>query len=131
MSCTHLRHPGHEGLFFEARAVLLSGDNDGHTEKRESEMTPIGVLHIPHSAVEIPADVRRQFLVSDETLRQELLKMTDWFTDELFTLPAREAVAIRFPVSRLVLDPERFIDDQQEVMASRGMGVIDSRYPAT
>lgn len=87
-------------------------------------MTPIGVLHIPHSAVEIPADVRRQFLVSDETLRQELLKMTDWFTDELFTLPAREAVAIRFPVSRLVLDPERFLDDQQEVMASRGMGVI-------
>jgi N-formylglutamate deformylase len=27
-------------------------------------------------------------------------------------------------VSRLVVDPERFVDDEQEVMASKGMGVI-------
>jgi len=30
----------------------------------------------------------------------------------------------RYPVSRLVLDPERFEDDEHELMASRGMGVI-------
>jgi len=90
-------------------------------------MTPVGVLHIPHSSVEIPPDVRRHFLVSDETLHRELLKMTDWFTDELFALPADEAVVVRFPVSRLVLDPERFIDDEREVMSRRGMGVIYTR----
>jgi N-formylglutamate amidohydrolase len=50
--------------------------------------------------------------------------MTDWFTDELFSLPAHEASTIRFPVSRLVVDPERFVDDAQEPMAVRGMGVI-------
>ena len=50
--------------------------------------------------------------------------MTDRYTDELFALPASEAVSVRFPVSRLVVDPERFLDDAREPMASRGMGVI-------
>ena len=48
--------------------------------------------------------------------------MTDWFTDELFNIPG--ATRISFPMSRLVVDPERFLDDAQEVMAARGMGVV-------
>jgi N-formylglutamate amidohydrolase len=53
--------------------------------------------------------------------------MTDWFTDELLrdTLPA--ARRVRFPVSRLVLDPERFVDDAKEPMSRIGMGVIYER----
>lgn len=51
--------------------------------------------------------------------------MTDWFTDELFELP--EATRIVFPVSRLVVDPERFLEDSQEAMAAVGMGVIYTR----
>jgi N-formylglutamate amidohydrolase len=51
--------------------------------------------------------------------------MTDWFTEELFDLPG--ATRIVFPVSRLVVDPERFLDDAQEVMAAVGMGVIYTR----
>lgn len=53
--------------------------------------------------------------------------MTDWFTDELFSLPAQEATTIRLPVSRLVVDHERFVDDALEPMATRGMGVIDTK----
>ena len=90
-------------------------------------MPPFGVLHIPHSATAIPAEVIPSLLVSDDVLRGELFAMTDWYTDELFALPAAEAVPVRFPISRLVLDPERFLDDSQEVMSSRGMGVIYTR----
>lgn len=53
--------------------------------------------------------------------------MTDWYTDEIFSLPPESAVSVRFLISRLALDPERFLDDEQEVMASRGMGVVYTR----
>jgi N-formylglutamate deformylase len=49
--------------------------------------------------------------------------MTDSYTDELFGgLEGCQDVV--FPVSRLVVDPERFEDDAAEVMADVGMGVI-------
>ncbi|MEI8367939.1 MAG: N-formylglutamate amidohydrolase [Planctomycetia bacterium] len=87
-------------------------------------MPPIGILHVPHSSTEIPADLRSSFLLAEDQLRREVLRMTDWYTDELFALPAHEATTVRFPVSRLVVDPERFVDDAEEPMAGRGMGVI-------
>ena len=90
-------------------------------------MVPIGILYIPHSSTAIPADLRPSFLLPEHSLRRELLRMTDWFTDDLFALPAQQAIAIRFPVSRLVVDPERFLDDAQERMAERGMGVLYTR----
>ena len=49
--------------------------------------------------------------------------MTDHFTDELFAGSSGTARVV-YPVSRLVVDPERFVDDAQETMVSRGMGVI-------
>lgn len=87
-------------------------------------MKPIAVLHIPHSSTLIPVEERESILLSDENLKDELLKMTDWFTDELFDSGNSECEVVRYPVSRLVLDPERFEDDAHEAMASRGMGVI-------
>jgi len=86
---------------------------------------PAVVLHIPHSSSLIPAEDRSGLLLSDCDLHQELLAMTDWFTDELFDLPG--ATRIVFPISRLVVDPERFLDDSLETMAGRGMGVIYTR----
>jgi N-formylglutamate amidohydrolase len=68
-------------------------------------MNALPILHMPHSAVGIPADVRASLRLSNEELDRELLLMTDWYTDELFALPASEAVTVRFPLSRLVLDP--------------------------
>ena len=51
--------------------------------------------------------------------------LTDRYCDELFAYIAElGGVAIKFSNSRLVLDPERFLDDEKEVMASRGMGVV-------
>ena len=91
-------------------------------------MSPAIVLHIPHASTVIPAGVRDQFVLSDAELERELLLMTDRHVDELFTLPADEAVTVRHHLSRLVLDPERFEDDADEPMADVGMGAV---YTAT
>ena len=80
------------------------------------------ILHIPHASVLIPETFRDQILLSDNELTEELLLMTDWFVDELFEFPA--ASVMRFPISRLLVDVERFIDDADEPMSRVGMGVI-------
>lgn len=94
----------------------------------ETSASSFGVVcHIPHSSAVIPTDVRRTLLLSDGELERELRAMTDWYTDEVFALPADVATTVRYPVSRLVVDPERFVDDAAEPMAARGMGVIYTR----
>jgi len=90
-------------------------------------MPPGLVIHVPHASTIIPADVRDQFVLSDADLDTELRLMTDHLTDELFAMPRMTATTIRFPVSRLVVDPERFESDEQDVMAARGMGVVYER----
>jgi hypothetical protein len=83
------------------------------------------ILHIPHASRVIPADVRRTLLLTDAELELELSLMTDAFTDELFLPAAGDGdAAVVFPVSRLVVDPERFEDDALEPMASVGMGAV-------
>lgn len=76
------------------------------------------VWHIPHASTFIPERCRGEYCAD---LEQELLKMTDWFADDLFDLPGDRLV---FPVSRLVCDVERFRDDRQERMAQIGMGAV-------
>ena len=83
------------------------------------------ILHIPHSQPRIPPEVRSGILLNDADLRLELLRMTDWYTDELFDTGI--GTAIVYPVSRLVADPERFVDDKEEPMSQKGMGVVYSR----
>lgn len=90
-------------------------------------MKPSVVVHVPHSSTVVPEDVASTILLTSRELEAELLAMTDWYTDELFALAPAVATTVRFPVSRLVLDPERFADDSQELMATRGMGVVYTR----
>jgi N-formylglutamate deformylase len=85
---------------------------------------PFAVLHIPHASRVIPTKERMAICLSGDELSTELLKMTDSYTDELFDLDPGLASAVVFPVSRLVVDPERFLDDAEEPMARRGMGVL-------
>ena len=94
-------------------------------DKKTSSVYKNIIFHIPHSSTFIPEDIRSDILLSDEELVAEIRLMTDWFTDELFD----QAVSylggsIKFPVSRLVVDPERFADDENESMSEVGMGVI-------
>src|SRR5713101_8274639 len=83
------------------------------------------VIHVPHASTVIPLDLHEQFSLTDVELAHELRVMTDHLTDRLFGIPG--AAAVRFPVSRLVLDPERFESDDQEIMAAGGMGVVYTR----
>jgi N-formylglutamate amidohydrolase len=80
------------------------------------------ILHLPHSSVAIPPDVRSEILLDDQELSREILLITDRYTDELFVLEG--AVRVVNPWSRLVFDPERFRDDNDEPMALHGMGAI-------
>jgi N-formylglutamate amidohydrolase len=82
------------------------------------------VVHIPHASLVVPSDVSSGFLLTPAQLEHELLLMTDRYTDELFALPSSLAATVAFPVSRLVVDPERFTEDAQEPMARKGMGVV-------
>ena len=70
------------------------------------------IVHIPHSSTNIPKVFQQEFLPEKEKLHSELLCMTDWYTDELFACPGCLAVVHQF--SRLVCDPERFLDPEDE-----------------
>jgi N-formylglutamate deformylase len=82
------------------------------------------VLHVPHSSLVIPPDEHGALLLDDLELQQEMLRMTDAYTDELFNGFAPIESVVRFPVSRLIVDPERFEHDADEPMAARGMRVV-------
>lgn len=85
------------------------------------------LLHVPHSSRSVPAHVRDGILLDDGALERELDHITDSHTAEL-AARAGEACA-RTPwqfvngLSRLVVDPERFPDDREEMLAV-GMGAV-------
>lgn len=84
------------------------------------------ILHIPHSSTIIPS--REGYCVTDEILNQEILKLTDWYTDDLFE--NENDISIKAPFSRIFCDTERFSDDSQEIMAQFGMGLLYEKTDA-
>jgi N-formylglutamate amidohydrolase len=89
-----------------------------------SGMAPAVIVHLPHASRLVPSAVRDQFVVTDAELEAELARLTDHATDRLFATDDPRVQPIVFPVSRLVVDPERFEHDADEPMAARGQGVI-------
>jgi N-formylglutamate amidohydrolase len=85
------------------------------------------VLHVPHDSTHIPDEVRSQFVVGDSELHLEITRMTDHLTKDLFGHMVKADRVVYSPVSRLVVDVERFEDDAQEAMSIRGMGAIYSK----
>src|ERR1700722_20212444 len=90
-------------------------------------LPPPPLPHHPPASLLIPTDLAADFLLTPEQLDHELLAMTDRYTDELFALPSTLATTVAFPVSRVVVAPARFTDDEREPMAQKGMGVIYTR----
>ncbi|TFE42665.1 N-formylglutamate amidohydrolase [Streptomyces sp. ICN441] len=88
------------------------------------------VLHVPHSSREIPEPVRRGIELDDAALTIELDHITDAHTAAL-SAAAADAAALRpwqfvNGLSRLVVDPERFPDGREEMLAA-GMGAVYTR----
>ncbi|MFI5683545.1 N-formylglutamate amidohydrolase [Streptomyces sp. NPDC051636] len=88
------------------------------------------ILHVPHSAREIPDDVRAGILLDDTALERELDHITDAHTARIAEIAAHRARVTpwRFVnrLSRLVVDPERFPDEREEMLAV-GMGAVYTR----
>ncbi|MEU2062782.1 N-formylglutamate amidohydrolase [Streptomyces sp. NPDC013455] len=88
------------------------------------------LLHVPHSSRAVPREVRAGIVLDDAELERELDHITDAHTAEL----AERAAALaglrpwRFVnrLSRLVVDPERFPDEREEMLAA-GMGAVYTR----
>jgi N-formylglutamate deformylase len=85
------------------------------------------ILHVPHASRALSPAARASLLITDEQLGEELDHLTDAHTDVIAHRAAR-AAAIRPWVfenrwSRLVVDPERFPDDREEMRAV-GMGAV-------
>ncbi|MFJ4841069.1 N-formylglutamate amidohydrolase [Streptomyces sp. NPDC088746] len=88
------------------------------------------LLHVPHSSRVVPERVREGIVLDDAALDTELDHITDSHTADL-AARASAACAVapwRFVngLSRLVVDPERFPDDREEMLAA-GMGAVYTR----
>ena len=46
--------------------------------------------------------------------------MTDHYTDDLFQLDDESTLSVAFPLSRLVVDPERFENDEEDLYLGVG-----------
>ncbi|MFI2213290.1 N-formylglutamate amidohydrolase [Streptomyces sp. NPDC020141] len=88
------------------------------------------ILHVPHSSRTIPAPVRGGIVLDDAALERELDHLTDAHTAELAAVAADRCAVTpwRFVnrLSRLVIDPERFPDEREEMLAA-GMGAVYTR----
>jgi N-formylglutamate amidohydrolase len=98
----------------------------------KGEPTIAVIAHVPHGSTFIPQDVRYYIMLNDADLETELILMTDRFTPELFSgIAALGGLALVNNYSRLVVDPERFENDEDEAMSERGMGAFIQKRPTS
>lgn len=88
------------------------------------------ILHVPHSSRVIPPHVRAGIVLDDVALERELDHITDAHTAEIAAQAASLAAVRPWQfvnrLSRLVVDPERFPDEREEMLAV-GMGAVYTR----
>lgn len=88
------------------------------------------ILHVPHGARTVPPVARPRILLDDAALEGESDRITDAHTLRIAARAARRAPAAPWRLvnrlSRLVVDPERFPDEREEMRAV-GMGAVYTR----
>ncbi|WP_433831773.1 N-formylglutamate amidohydrolase [Actinoplanes sp. CA-015351] len=92
---------------------LIPGDPD----------SPV-ILHVPHASREI---ISSGLVIGPGEIAEELDHLTDAWTDVIatraFSVAARRPWMLINRLSRLVVDPERFLGDSEEMLAA-GMGPV-------
>ncbi len=89
------------------------------------------LVHVPHAGTTIPADARARILLDEDALATEVRLLTDHRTDVLAAGTGEVgATRVLNRLSRLVVDPERFPDDREE-LAAHGMGAVYTRGHAS
>ncbi|MEE4276724.1 MAG: N-formylglutamate amidohydrolase [Thermoleophilia bacterium] len=83
------------------------------------------IAHVPHAATHVPERVRRCIVLDDAELRREIVRLTDWHVERLFSwVPKLGGELFASTLSRVAFDPERFEDDSHEPMTAVGQGVV-------
>lgn len=84
------------------------------------------ILNIPHSSVNGIFDEETGRWPRDARFINECVnKMTDWWTDMLFSVEGIDYDQVIFPFSRFVCDAERLIDDPMEAI---GQGILYKEF---
>lgn len=86
------------------------------------------VLNIPHSGTEIPRWAAEDMRISGAELDALVDSMTDKAVDKLWEFVPAENKQVA-SISRLVVDTERFRNDEDEVMSRKGMGLYYTHTP--
>jgi len=81
------------------------------------------VVHIPHASLEIPEEYGKSIVLNETQLWREQRRMTDAFCDDLYDAPGFDNRIIA-KYSRFVCDVERFRDDNLELRAKYGQGLM-------
>lgn len=88
------------------------------------------ILHVPHASRLIPPEIRSSLTITDNQLAAELDEITDAHTDVIAQHAAQSVTpqpwTLRNDLSRLVIDPERFPDEREQLNAV-GRGAVYTR----
>lgn len=82
------------------------------------------LIHVPHASTFIPEDAWPEFLVPRDQVEAEALASADLYTDEMARQAWPQAKIVQAKVSRIIVDVERYDDDNKEEMAAVGRGAL-------
>lgn len=92
-------------------------------ESSENENSPI-ICNVPHSGILIPDEFAPDFCIPKDELDEEIKYMADNYTDSIFAELLSISSFIKSKISRIVLDIERFKEEENEPMSKVGMSAL-------
>lgn len=92
-------------------------------ETSENNNSPI-ICNVPHSGIAVPEEFKKDFVLNEEELQKEILYIADNYTDQLYAELLHVSSFIKSKLSRMVLDIERFKNEEDEPMSKVGMSAL-------